>query len=407
MVAKIKSGKSLKGALTYNEKKVLAGTAVLLEASGYHEGAAELTFQEKLFRLQDLAERNQRVRTHTLHVSLNFDIGENLPSDVLISIAGRYMDGIGFSGQPFLVYQHFDAGHPHIHLLSTNIDRDGQRISLHNLGRTKSEITRKAIESEFNLRKGQDAKVMPTAKMAPIRYGETDSKRAIANIVRSVADQYRFTSIPELNAVLQQYNVLADTGSKRSVMHKHAGLRYWITDGSGVKLGVPIKASSLAGKPTMKRLEQRFLLNATLRRSFKEQVRSKVEQAIGQSANISSLQKALGQVGIHSVVRRTDTGLIYGFTVVDNELKTVFNGSDLGKAYSAAAIASRLGDSSIDGKEIAAKNSSSKLERQRCPESDLIQFESVMDVLLAPTLEHPALPGDLARRKKKKRRLKL
>ena len=39
---------------------------------------------------------------------------------------------------------------------------------------------------------------------------------------------------------------------------------------------------------------------------------------------------------------RTTGGLTYGITFVDNKNKTVFNGSDLGKAYSAKAISERF-----------------------------------------------------------------
>ena len=31
------------------------------------------------------------------------------------------MEQIGFGDQPYLVYQHNDAGHPHIHIVTTRI----------------------------------------------------------------------------------------------------------------------------------------------------------------------------------------------------------------------------------------------------------------------------------------------
>ena len=40
------------------------------------------------------------------------------------------MQGIGFGNQPYLVYQHHDAGHPHIHMVTANIQADGQRIKM-------------------------------------------------------------------------------------------------------------------------------------------------------------------------------------------------------------------------------------------------------------------------------------
>ncbi len=61
------------------------------------------------------------------------------------------MTGIGFGEQPYLVYQHHDSGHAHIHIVTTNIKGDGKRISLHNLGKQLSEKTRREIENEFKL----------------------------------------------------------------------------------------------------------------------------------------------------------------------------------------------------------------------------------------------------------------
>src|SRR5476651_1083858 len=151
MVAKIKSGKSLIGALNYNENKVKAGKAELIASSGYAKNYDMLTFYDKLFRLKDLAERNIRTRTNTLHLSLNFDLTEKLDAEKLVNIADEYMKGIGFENQPYLIYKHFDAGHPHIHIVSTNIEADGKRISLHNIGELKSEPARKAIEIDFGL----------------------------------------------------------------------------------------------------------------------------------------------------------------------------------------------------------------------------------------------------------------
>lgn len=134
MVAKIKSGKSLIGALNYNENKIIAGKAELIATNGYTKSNEVLSFQDKLFRLTDLAGRNLRTKTNTMHLSLNFDVNEKIATDKLITIADDYMKRIGFEYQPYLIYHHFDAGHPHIHIVTTNIQADGKRISLNNIG---------------------------------------------------------------------------------------------------------------------------------------------------------------------------------------------------------------------------------------------------------------------------------
>ncbi|MBS1501516.1 MAG: relaxase, partial [Bacteroidetes bacterium] len=50
----------------------------------------------------------------------------------------------------------------------------------------------------------------------------------------------------------------------------------------------------------------------------------------------------LQKQNVSTVFRVNEQGFIYGVTFIDNLNKTVFNGSDLGKAYGAKAILARL-----------------------------------------------------------------
>ncbi|MET3021277.1 hypothetical protein [Flavobacterium hydatis] len=52
----------------------------------------------------------------------------------------------------------------------------------------------------------------------------------------------------------------------------------------------------------------------------------------------SEFKKKLLEQGINVVVRRNDTGRIYGVTFIDHNSKTVCNGSELGKNLSANAF---------------------------------------------------------------------
>ena len=51
--------------------------------------------------------------------------------------------------------------------------------------------------------------------------------------------------------------------------------------------------------------------------------------------------KMLEKEGIKAVLRQNKEGIIYGLTYVDHRTKCVFNGSDLGKQYSAKGIQER------------------------------------------------------------------
>jgi hypothetical protein len=414
MVAKIKSGKSLIGALNYNENKVRAGKAELIATSGYAKNHDALSFYDKLFRLTDLAKRNLRTKTNTIHLSLNFDVSEQIERDQLVSIADEYMKRIGFEYQPYLIYKHFDAGHPHIHIVATNIQADGQRIELNNIGKLKSEPARKGIEIDFGLvqatSKKNDYEQIENLKIKPIAYGATDTKRAITNIVTEVTKSYKYTSLPELNAILNLYNVTADKGSKESVMFKNGGLNYWAIDTNGKKTGVPIKASSIYLKPTLKLLEGRFKLNEYLRKPLKDKLKAKVNEAVAKAISLDQFKNELKKAEVAVVIRQNSDGRIYGVSYIDHLNKTIFNGSDLGKIYSAAAIIDALkykptGNVSATSEQVSGKTGVSLLGNKQTTSGHVAH--TLVDELLNPYDPYALLPNQFGPKKKKKKRRKL
>jgi hypothetical protein len=277
MVAKITIGKSVRGILNYNENKVKESQALCIAVSNYGVEYNELNFYQKLNRLKHLQEKNGRVKTNSVHISLNFDPSEQMNHRTLTEIAGRYMERIGFGNQPYLIYEHRDAGHPHVHIITTNVQENGKAISLHNIARDRSEPARKELELEYGLiqAESRSQKQMLGLKPFPmekLQYGQTETKRAITNIVNTIIREYNFTSLPELNAVLKQYNVVADRGEENTRMYQGKGLVYNATDDSGKKLGIAIKASAIYNKPTLKNLERRFQQNASsIKKSLKKE----------------------------------------------------------------------------------------------------------------------------------------
>ena len=269
MVAVIHAGKSLREALNYNENKVKKGVAKMLEAGYYLKDAKDLSFNEKLSRLQRLIDLNETVKVNTLHISLNFSPEESLSESRLKEIAAVYLKKIGFARQPYLLYEHKDVAHQHVHIVTTSIRPDGSRIKLHNIGRNQSELARKQIETEFGLVKAEDHKgrvfELKSVDVQRVIYGRSQTKQAISNVLSIVLRNYKYTSVPELNAVLRQYNIIADRGSEDSRTYKRNGLLYRILDEKGSRVGVPIKASDFHQKPTLAYLQKRFEVNESER----------------------------------------------------------------------------------------------------------------------------------------------
>ena len=67
---------------------------------------------------------------------------------------------------------------------------------------------------------------------------------------------------------------------------------------------------------------------------------------------------SLSQQNIYTALRQNAEGRLYGITFVDNQNKVVFNGSDLGKGYSASGLQSKLGsvEQNIPNRDIKKEN---------------------------------------------------
>jgi hypothetical protein len=423
MVAVIKTGTSIRRTLNYNEQKVKEGMAECIAAVNYPKDVSQLSLSNKLNRLVNQAALNENVSRNSVHISLNFDPSEKHLSHVqLTEIAEAYMTKIGFAGQPYLLYQHHDAGHPHIHLVTVKVRPDGSRIDTQNIGRNQSEKARKEIERAFGLARAEAHKQRQTYKLMPVKaqkvqYGKSETKRAISNVLDSVLNSYKYTSLPELNAVIKGYNVVADRGDESSRIYRTGGLVYRVLDEEGNKTGVPIKASDVYNKPTLKYLQQKFQENETARQPHKARVKNAVDLAFlkNPKMTLKSLAKHLEKNGIHPVIRENSEGLIYGVTYVDHQTKCVFNGSDLGKGYSAKGLQERCSQGNpmesgtiAQQKEVSRQNRKSQFvntgQKHSAEDTSIAAIPKAAEDLLQPLESSAYLPHQLKKSKKKKRK---
>lgn len=401
----------------------MAGVADLIHAHNYPTALEHLTEVTRLGMLQKLAQLNTRTVVNSLHITLNFDPSEALSKETLVKIAGTYMDKIGFGNQPYLIYQHHDAGHPHIHIVTTNIEANGNRIDLHHLGILKSEPARKEVEMGFNLVKAEDSKEqdyqLKPAYSGKVVYGRSDSRRAIANVLNVLLPSYKYGSLAELNALLSQYNVYADRGSKCSRVYKNNGLNYRILDDNGNPVGVPIKASSFHNKPTLKFLLEQFEANKTGKSKLKSKLKTSIDFTLKglNNASFDKFSEHLKRIGIVIVLRKNETGLIYGITYIDHRNKCVFNGRDLGKDLSAKAILERFPDlypfqqdSGHHKKNLPADLSAPNdniLLPASTEEAGDTAGKGLLEELMEPEYTNDALPYELTGKKKRKKRKKI
>ncbi|KAF2342274.1 relaxase/mobilization nuclease domain-containing protein [Flavobacterium tistrianum] len=389
MVAVIKTSRSINSILNYNENKVKEGVAECINAVNYPLELEKLSFTQKLNRFVNLSSLNENTKRNSVHISLNFDPSENHSKEKLIEIADTYMDKIGFGKQPYLVYQHHDAGHPHLHVVTNNIQRDGKRIDLHLIGVKKSEPARKETEDIFGLVKAEGRKQKEVFTLKPIsvgrvEYGKAESRKAINSVLNKVLFDYKYSSLPELNAVLNLYNVHADRGTEESRVFKNNGLLYKILDQNSKPIGVPIKASEFYSRPTLKFLERKFKSNESEKESYKKYVKNAIKLAFYRESIFSpeKLSKALEGESIHMILRKSKEGQLYGITYIDHKTRSVFNGSSLGKEFSAKGIQESCAMNILTLERKFQKSNSMASENFQNIESQDYVKENLADILL-------------------------
>lgn len=390
MVARITTPASLQETLNYNEHKVRRGVATCIAENHFPYPLHAMNFYRKLHWFEQRNELNQRATTKTIHISLNFDPSESHPKERLTEIANDYMTRIGFGDQPYLVYQHHDAGHPHIHIVATTIRADGSRINTHNIGRNQSEMARKSIEEKYNLVRAGNTNKINEVTPAKLVYGMSETKRGIANALKQVLGIYNYTSLAELNAVLKEFGVIADRGNKDSFTFRKNGLLYRVLDKDGIPTGVPIKASTFAGKPTLGYLEKRFDQNKKDREIPKLSLRNTLDKILDQHpATLEQLITALKKETIVVVLRQNEEGRIYGITFVDHRNRAVFNGSEIGKQYSIAGLYKQLTQESGSFRQTSTQTQTNDL--------------SLSEILLRPETDHTNTPQHLIKKRKKRK----
>lgn len=193
---------------------------------------------------------------------------------------------------------------------------------MQNIGRNQSEKTRKNIEEKFNLIKAEGRKQQQDngLKITPkkIQYGKSLTKGAITNVLEEVINNYKYASVPELNAVLKLYNVIADRGNKDSKMYERKGLMFSVLDDKGNKIGVPIKASDFYNKPTLKNLEKKFAENEKQKQAYAPHLQTRIKWVLlKKEISFNEFTQSLAMEGINVVARQSSDGNIYGLTYID------------------------------------------------------------------------------------------
>ena len=336
MIAKISATENLGGALGYNFKKVEKGEAsVLLAAELYQNNDGSYTMEDVLADMEALMPKKCRTKKTVFHCSLNPHPDEKLSDEQLVQIAKEYMEALGYGKQPYIVFKHNDIAREHIHIVSLRVDCRGQKINDKFEKRRSKKIT-DALERNFGLipsSKVADKAVEETPK---VDIGKGNIKEQVSNVVRMVMKHYCFCSLGELNAILSAYNLAVEEVKTEFRGKKYDGLVYVPTDEKGNKAGTPIHASDIGRGVGYTAVQNRMQKSKQNVKPLIPTVRNKVLQTMRTSPNTEKeLRQRLEEQGLRVVIRKNESGRIYGITFIDDKAGIALNGSRLGKGYAA------------------------------------------------------------------------
>jgi len=332
--------------LGYNEEKLEAGEARCLDAGNFAKDVKDLTWEDKLYHFTRLTSLNEKIIKPGLHISLNFHPTDKLSDKLLVQISREYLEKMGFGRQPYLIYCHTDVAHPHAHLATTYVQKDGKKINVPKRQYYYSLQICREMEQKYSLAEPgkRDRQQDMTRQPVTIQYGKVPTMPALSNVVDKVVGVYKYTSLEEANAVFRLFNAEAYRGKEDSRLYARRGLIYRVLDERGKPTGSKIKASQFDSKPTLAKLEKQFQINRTETRrpEYAQHIQAAVDWALLQrKLDMTGLQKALQGQRITMVWMKDKKNGEQELFYVDHQTRAVFSARQLGERYHGKGLEQR------------------------------------------------------------------
>jgi len=347
MIAKINTGSNLYGALAYNQEKVDEGLGKVLASN------LDCEPMDGCFSVQNCAAdfahwlpspEHLPTKKPVIHISLNPHPDDKLADNQLADIGREYMERLGYGGQPYLIFKHEDVGRDHIHIVSLRVDCEGKLIKDNFEHKRSKEIT-ELLEKKYGLIPAQGQKQSELWQLSPVDPAQGNLKKQIYAVLKPLVNTYKFQTLGEYRALISLYNIGLEEVNGEVRGKPYHGLVYSALDKDGNKVGTPLKSSLFGKSVGYDGLENHMGKSGKeiKQQGLRERTRMTVSGIVNASCSESELRAKLQAVNIDLVVRRNDQGRIYGVTFINHKDRCVFNGSRLGKEFSANVFNDRFG----------------------------------------------------------------
>src|SRR5690606_33271762 len=311
-------GKGFRGALRYNLEKVDKGVAEILDHS-FVSTSERIIVKE----IQMVKVLRPNLQKYFYHTSINFPPGEDLPNEKMKQIGLDYLEANGFNQHQYIMFRHYDADHPHLHILVNRIGYDGSVLSDSN-DFSRSEKVLRELEKKYNLiqvpfsgQARQRAVTKDEVEMMK-RTNTPSHKLQLQTIIqKGLQDNPRLTTQQFIKALHKhKINVLfnqASTGYVSGISYGYEGMII-----KGAKLGNDFKWSSIKSKIDFDQERDRVVIQQVNAVTIAGHVRTRSNQSSSQKVG-NPLHNIQGNSNDRNLSSRLDNHLLENLFHADQQ----------------------------------------------------------------------------------------
>ena len=280
---------------------------------------------------------NSHVKKPVIHISLNPSQKDILSEEQMTVLAQEFMEKFGYGNQPYMVWLHEDINRKHMHIVSVRINEKGEKID-HNREAVRAQNICREMEVKYGLHPtlGEHGE-RELVSLQKVDYPKGDVKVQVKHTARTLLECYNCHSLAEYNTLLNLYNVTVYEVRGSVDGKEYHGIMYGALDDDGRQVGTPFKSSKFGKVLGYKALQKKFTASTKKVKKDKlaERTRQEIIKAMQDIGTKENFVRRLKDADIEVVYRINPEGRLYGITFIDHTTRAVFNGSRLGKAFSA------------------------------------------------------------------------
>lgn len=280
---------------------------------------------------------NSHVKKPVIHISLNPSPKDILSEEQMAVLAQEFMEKFSYGNQPYIVWLHEDINRKHMHIVSVRINEKGEKID-HNREAVRAQNICREMEVKYGLHPtlGEHGE-RELLSLQKVDYPKGNVKAQVKHTARTLLECYNCHSLAEFNTLLNLYNVTVYEVRGNVDGNEYHGIMYGALDDNGQQVETPFKSSKFGKVFGYEALQKKFAVSAEKMKkdNLSERTRQEITKAMQDIGTKEDFARRLKEADIEVVYRINSEGRLYGITFIDHIGRTVFNGSRLGKAFSA------------------------------------------------------------------------